>query len=151
MKLRALVGSGDRIGLFTLPFAIVGVILNVAYPSVFDVGGPPPVVGVVSAGLLVVGVAIWIWSVALIVSNVPRDRLITSGPFSLVKHPLYTAVALLVIPSAGVLSNSWLGVAVGIVMYVGSRIFARAEEADLSRRFGRRWIAYANGVKLRRA
>jgi hypothetical protein len=38
--LAALVGSGDRIGLFTLPFLLGGLVLNVVYPSLFDVGGP---------------------------------------------------------------------------------------------------------------
>jgi protein-S-isoprenylcysteine O-methyltransferase Ste14 len=33
-SLKALVGSGDRIVLATLPFVVVGVILNVAFPSV---------------------------------------------------------------------------------------------------------------------
>jgi hypothetical protein len=37
MKVRALVGSGDRIALFTLPFVLVGLILNFAFPSAFDV------------------------------------------------------------------------------------------------------------------
>lgn len=39
-QLKVLIGSGDRIALFTLPFLIVGLILNVAYPSPFSVGGP---------------------------------------------------------------------------------------------------------------
>ena len=40
MKLEALVGGGDTIGLFVLPFIVVGVILNMALPSLFTVGGP---------------------------------------------------------------------------------------------------------------
>src|SRR5512132_3877128 len=93
MDLRALVGSGDRIGLFTLPFVIVGLILNIAYPALFDVGGPPTALAVVSVVVLIAGVTTWIWSVLLILTKVPRGELITSGPYSLVKHPLYTAVA----------------------------------------------------------
>jgi protein-S-isoprenylcysteine O-methyltransferase Ste14 len=66
-----------------------------------------------------------------------------------VKHPLYTAVALLVLPWAGLLLNTWLGVAIGLILYLGSRIFAPAEEVDLSRTFGDRWRAYDRSVKLR--
>ena len=40
--LGALVGSGDRIGAFVLPFVLVGVALNIAFPETFSVGGPPP-------------------------------------------------------------------------------------------------------------
>jgi hypothetical protein len=42
MKLKPLVGSGDKIGLFAAPFLIVGLILNILFPSLFSVGGPQP-------------------------------------------------------------------------------------------------------------
>jgi hypothetical protein len=72
MDVKRLVGSGDRIGLFTLPFAVVGAIANVLSPSLFDVGGPPPVLRVVSVVVAGVGITIWIWSALLIVMKVPR-------------------------------------------------------------------------------
>jgi protein-S-isoprenylcysteine O-methyltransferase Ste14 len=147
-SLRTLIGSGDRIGLFTLPFLIVGLIVNIAYPSLFDVGGPPPILRVVSIAVLAVGVAIWAWSVMLIVTHVPRGELITTGPYALVKHPLYTGVALLVLPWLGFLLNTGLGALLGLVMYVGSKRYAPAEEAALSKAFGGAWTEYANGVMM---
>src|SRR5512132_410790 len=148
MDLKRLVGSGDRIGLFTLPFVVVGLALNIAYPALFDVGGPPTVLAVVSVAVLVGGITIWIWSVVLILTKVPRGELITNGPYSLVKHPLYTSVALWVLPWIGFLLNTWLGAAIGIALYVGSRIFAPVEEAALSRTFGARWVGYRSSVKM---
>jgi protein-S-isoprenylcysteine O-methyltransferase Ste14 len=143
-----LVGSGDKIGLFVLPFLIGGVILNIAYPSIFDVGGPSTLLRVVSILVLIPGVAIWIWSAVLILTNVPRGELITSGPYALMKHPLYTGVALLVVPWIGFLLNTWLGAVLGIALYVGDRIFAPEEEAALSKTFGSRWEAYRSSVKI---
>ncbi len=147
-NLRALIGSGDRIGLFTLPFLVVGLILNVAYPAAFDVGGPPAVLRLVSVVVLAVGLAVWAWSVVLVVTRVPRGELITSGPYALVKHPLYTAVALLVLPWLGIVLNTWLGAVVGVVLYIGSRIFAPVEEATLSNTFGAAWAEYTRSVKI---
>ncbi|MGH8835091.1 MAG: methyltransferase family protein [Actinomycetes bacterium] len=148
VTLKTLVGSGDRIGLFTLPFLVVGLILNVAYPSLFDVGGPPTALRVVSVAVLAAGVVIWAWSVWLIVTRVPRGELITRGPYALVKHPLYTAVALLVFPWLGFLFNTWLGALVGVVMYSWSRMFAPAEEAALATSFGAAWTEYSKAVKI---
>ena len=148
MNLKRLVGSGDKIGLFTLPLVVAGMILNVAYPSIFQVGGPPSWLWWLSIGMLVPGLAIWLWSVILILANVPDGRLITGGPYAWVKHPLYTAVALLVLPWVGFLLNTWLGAVIGAGLYVGSRIFAPAEEAELSRTFGATWHAYSRRVKL---
>lgn len=148
MHLKELVGSGDKIGLLTLPFLIVGSILNVAYPSFFDVGGPSDALRTVSIVVLIPGITIWIWSVVLILTRVPRGELITSGPYALVMHPLYTGVALLVLPWVGFLIDTWLGAVIGIVLYVGSRMFAGEEEAVLSETFGAAWDEYRSSVKI---
>jgi protein-S-isoprenylcysteine O-methyltransferase Ste14 len=129
MNVRNLVGSGDRIALFTMPFVVAGVILALANPSMFSVGALPAWLRVLSIALLVLGLAIWIWSVALILRNVPRGRLITGGPFAWVRHPLYTSVGLLVLPWLGLLLDTWLGVLIGVALYLGARMFAPAEEA----------------------
>lgn len=147
-RVAKLVGSGDRIGLFVLPFLVAGVLLNVRFPALFAVGGPPVALAVLSAIALVPGVTAWAWSVVLILRHVPRDELITSGPYALVRHPLYTAVALLVLPWAGFLLDTWLGALLGLALYVGSRLFAPAEDAALARTFGDRWEEYRRGVRL---
>lgn len=148
MKLKILVGSGRRIGLLTLPFLVAGLILNILFPSVFRVGGPPTALGVISIVILIPGVTIWIWSVVLILTKVPKHELITSGPYALVRHPLYTGVALLVLPWVGFLLNTWLGVVIGVVVYIGSRVFSRDEEEILAKIFGAAWDDYRTTVKL---
>jgi protein-S-isoprenylcysteine O-methyltransferase Ste14 len=149
MKLKVLVGSGEKIGLLVLPFLIVGLVLNILFPSWFSVGGPPLALKVASIVMLIPGVTIWIWSVVSILTKVPKKELITSGPYSLVKHPLYTGVALLVLPWVGFLFNTWLGVLIGIVLYAGSRTFAPEEEEELSESFGAAWDEYCTKVKIR--
>jgi protein-S-isoprenylcysteine O-methyltransferase Ste14 len=148
VTLRGLVGSGDRIGLLTLPVLVVGLVLNVAYPSLFAVGGPSAALRAVSIAVLVPGGIIWAWSVVLILRKVPRGELITSGPYALVKHPLYTGVALLVLPWIGFLFNTWLGAVLGAAVYVGSRLFSPHEEAELARAFGPSWNDYRRSVKI---
>jgi protein-S-isoprenylcysteine O-methyltransferase Ste14 len=148
MNIRVLVGSGDRIGLVALPFLIVGVGLNIAFPSLFTVGGPPRWLGVLSVLVLLVGIVNWAWCVYLLLTKVPRRELITNGPYAVVKHPLYTGAALLVLPWLGFLLNTWLGAAIGIVLYVASRMFAPAEDVELAQTFGSAWNAYTAAVKL---
>jgi protein-S-isoprenylcysteine O-methyltransferase Ste14 len=148
MKLKVLVGSGDRIGILALPFLIVGVVLNIMFPSLFSVGGPSTALTLISIIMLIPGVAIWIWSVVLILTKVPQGELITTGPYSLVKHPLYTGVGLLVLPWLGFLLNTWLGAVIGVVLHSGSRLFSGEEEASLSKIFGTTWDEYCNEVKI---
>lgn len=148
MNLKRLVGSGDKIMLLTSPFLIVGLVLNILRPSLFSVGGPPTALKVLSAIILIPGVVLWLWSVVLVLTRVPRGELITWGPYALVKHPLYTSVALLVLPWVGFLFNTWLGVLVGLVLYVASRLFAPEEERALAKTFGAAWDAYCKRVKM---
>jgi protein-S-isoprenylcysteine O-methyltransferase Ste14 len=95
-----------------------------------------------------VGVVLWAWSVVLILTKVRAGELVTTGPYSLVKHPLYTSVALLGLPWLGFLLDTWLGAVVGIAVYFASRLFAPAEEVDLADRFGPQWDAYCGRVKV---
>ncbi len=148
MELKALVGSGEKIGLLTLPFLIIGLILNILIPSLFSVGGPQLVLKVISITMLIPGVTLWIWSVVLILTKIPQKELITNGPYSLVKHPLYTGVALLVLPWIGFLFNTWLGVLIGMIVYIGSRVFSAEEEENLSKTFGAAWDEYCHKVKI---
>jgi protein-S-isoprenylcysteine O-methyltransferase Ste14 len=148
MNLKRLVGSGDRIGTLTLPFLIVGVILNIMFPSLFSVGGPSSALEWISILMLIPGVTIWIWSVVLILTKVPQGELITTGPYSLVKHPLYTGVAFLVLPWLGFLFNTWFGVVIGIVLYIASRLFSPEEEKTLSQAFGTTWDEYCHKVAI---
>jgi deazaflavin-dependent oxidoreductase (nitroreductase family) len=143
-----LVGSGDRIGQFALPFVLGGLNLNGRFRSRFAVGGPPATLRTLSLLVLTPGVALWAWSVALILTRVRRDELVTTGPYALVKHPLYTSVSILVLPWAGFLCNTWLGAVFGLVLYAGSRRYAPAEEAQLSSTFGGAWQAYCARVRI---
>lgn len=148
MKLKLLIGSGEKIGLFTLPFIIIGLILNIIAPYLFSVGGPSAVLKNISLIILFIGIINWIWSAILIITKVPNKELITSGPYAIVKHPLYTGFAFLVIPWLGFLLNSWLGVVIGIIVYIGSRQYAPEEEKILEKNFGPAWDTYCKKVLI---
>ena len=148
MKLKILVGNGRKIGLLTLPFLIVGIPLNIIFPEFFSVNDTSGLIFWISLLFLIVGFINWIWTVVLILTKIPRKQLITTGPYAIVKHPLYAGVAWLVLPWAGFMFNTWLGVVLGIVVYIGSRIFSPEEEKLLSRIFGVEWENYSKKVKL---
>jgi len=147
MDIRNLVGAGDRIATLTLPFAVAGIAANVLWPSIFraELGPAGMILGVV---LVSAGVPLWLTSVVQILVLVPRGKLITRGPFALVRHPLYTSVALLVLPGVGLLFDSWLGVELGLVLYLASRRFAPSEERELAARFPQEYAAYRRRVLL---
>lgn len=147
MKLKVLVGTGDRVMGLTLPFIVVGVAANILWPSWFrlGLGTTGLVVGIV---LLAIGVPLWFTSVAQVLINVPKRRLITGGPFALVLHPIYTSVAMLVLPGCGFVIDTWLGIALGAILYVSTRIFSPQEEKLLAGIFPREYQEYRAKVLL---
>jgi protein-S-isoprenylcysteine O-methyltransferase Ste14 len=147
MKLKILVGAGSRVMGLALPFIVVGVVANILWPSVFHMGRGTAglVAGIV---LLAVGGPAWLTSVAQILLFVPKGKLITTGPFAVVLHPLYTSVALLVLPGCGLVIDTWLGIALGAVLYVSSRIYSGAEEKILEKVFPGAYAEYRSKVLL---
>lgn len=147
MKLTDLVGAGDRVIAGMLPVAAAGIAANIIRPGVFRMGFGT---GGQTAGivLLALGGPLWLLAVGQILIDVPRGQLITPGPFSLVLHPIYTFVALLVIPGVGLVLDTWVGFAIGAALYVSSRIFAPSEERQLARDFPNEYPAYCARVFL---
>jgi protein-S-isoprenylcysteine O-methyltransferase Ste14 len=132
---------------FTLPFIVIGVVANILWPVAFTLGFGT---GGVIAGivLLVIGVPVWISGVALVLINVPKKKLITSGPFAVLLHPIYTSVALLVLPGLGLLFDTWVGAGIGVVLYVCSRIFSLAEDKILAKVFPTEYPEYRGRVLI---
>jgi protein-S-isoprenylcysteine O-methyltransferase Ste14 len=147
MKLKALVGAGDRVMGLTLPFIVIGVVANALSPGWFAMG---TATGGIIAGivLLAIGVPTWLTSVVQVLYWVPRHTLITTGPFAVMRHPLYTSVAILVLPGVGLLLDTWLGFALGAILYVSSRISSPREEVMLAKFFPEEYPKYRSRVLL---
>jgi len=147
MKLKALMGAGDFIIGCTLPFAAAGIVLNIVFPGVFTMY--LGIAGLI-AGLafLAAGLPLWLAAAIQILVWVPKNKLITTGPFALVLHPIYTFFGLLVIPGISFVLDTWVGFAIGIVLYVFSRIFSGREEKELGKTFGPEYDAYRAKVLL---
>jgi len=147
MNIKNLVGAGDAIMGCTLPFALIGIILNVVYPQFFSMhlGLPGKILGGV---FLIAGVPLWLVSVVQVLTYVPRNKLITSGPYALVRHPLYVSVALLVIPGVGFVLDTWAAIALGIVLYLFSRIFSVREDKHLNDNFPGEYQSYRSKVLI---
>jgi protein-S-isoprenylcysteine O-methyltransferase Ste14 len=74
----------------------------------------------------------------------PDQRLVTSGPYALIRHPMYVGLALAAI-GALLLYRTWTTLAfVAMLPVLVAR--ARREEESLAERFGARWDSYRRRV-----
>lgn len=110
----------------------------------------PARTGLILGWLLIAGgLALVVWAVAylrwaLLGGVEPHsDRLVTEGPFRLVRHPVYLglALALLGVP---VVTRSLSGLAAVLLLFLPAAMYrARLEDQALARKFGPQWQTYA--------
>jgi len=146
--------------------SIVGLILQaVSYSAVWtlrrDWRAPllgqrvvPQALLAVAAIALVIG-SIWmvVWAVrtlgrqwSLGARVIDGHELVTSGPYALVRHPIYSGMLGMLV-ATGIAVSYWWWVPIGIVLYlVGTRVRTRAEEGLLRAEFGAAYEAYAARV-----
>jgi protein-S-isoprenylcysteine O-methyltransferase Ste14 len=84
------------------------------------------------------------WRIKAVVT--PRHRLVTTGPYRLVRHPVFAAMLLLLV-STGLLFAPWWALLLALAVYLcGTEIRVRAEDGLLARRFGERFARYRESV-----
>jgi protein-S-isoprenylcysteine O-methyltransferase Ste14 len=84
------------------------------------------------------------WSLAARV--VEGHKLVTEGPYSIVRNPIYTGMLGMLL-ATGLAVSHWIGLAIAIVVFgVGTTIRVRSEAALLREMFGEEFESYARRV-----
>lgn len=127
-----------------------------AYPIVFTSFGPPPTfwrapIAVIFglASLLLMWTAIPAlgkhWRLA---AGVYEDHeLVQSGPYGVVRHPIYASMLALLL-ATGLVLAPWFRLAIAVVIFcVGTLIRIQSEEKLLAERFGDQFAEYRKRVR----
>jgi protein-S-isoprenylcysteine O-methyltransferase Ste14 len=84
------------------------------------------------------------WSLAARVLE--GHKLVTEGPYSVVRNPIYTGMFGMLL-ATGLAMSHWLGLLIGIVVFaIGTAIRVHSEERLLRGAFGEQFEAYARKV-----
>ena len=112
-------------------------------------------VTILLAGMLLLGCSVWMLQAAIsalgkqwsLTARVLEEHtLVTSGPYGLVRHPIYTAMFGMLLGS-GILVSRWESIVVGAAFFLcGTVIRIRIEERLLRAVFGRAYENYARKV-----
>jgi protein-S-isoprenylcysteine O-methyltransferase Ste14 len=146
--------------------SIVGIALQgVSYAVVWSVRRPPltPVVPSnapveITTALLTMALAIGsVWLVSAAVGTLGKQwslaarvleghKLITAGPYSIVRNPIYTGMFGMLL-ATGLAISHWVGLLIAIGLFaIGTVIRVRSEERLLREAFGEEFEAYARKV-----
>ncbi len=98
-----------------------------------------------TAGIILI--AVWtcwhLWCVQSISQWWRHGRLCTTGPYGIVKHPIYAGALWLGIPAVALLCNSWIILSQVILSYPILAFLVRREERVMAAVFGEAYTRYA--------
>lgn len=131
-------------------FALVSILIFVCMLLIHCTYTPLVTIDIVSRNVLLVigivlvstGVLFFAWSVITIHRSFKKGTLITWGPFSIVRHPVYGAWIVLIMPGIALMYRSWILLVVPILMYSAFRLLINREEGYLRERFGTQYVDY---------
>lgn len=85
------------------------------------------------------------WRVTAVVTD--DHELITSGPYSLIRHPVYSAWLLMLVAVVLLRGEAWMGAVAVCIFAAGTEIRVSAEERLLRATFGERYAAYIKSAR----
>jgi len=92
--------------------------------------------------LIVLGLAMWFIGGATAMRAYNRDQLVTSGVFALVRHPIYSAWIVFLLPGLALLTRSWPLLLTPLVAYAVFKSKIHREDEYLRQRFGQSYLDY---------
>jgi protein-S-isoprenylcysteine O-methyltransferase Ste14 len=122
-------------------------IASYEYPLVFLVPAlRHPSVETFAWVLIAIGVLMWLAGAATVMRAYNRDELVTSGVYAVVRHPMYAAWIVLILPGLTLLTTAWPLLLAPIVGYTVFKMSIYREDEYLAKRFGRSYLDYRGRV-----
>jgi protein-S-isoprenylcysteine O-methyltransferase Ste14 len=135
-------------------YAIVWVVRRAWFTPILSLGKLAEIAVAIVAMVLAAG-SVWLcisairtlgqqWSLAARV--VEGHELVTQGPYSVVRNPIYTGMLGMLL-ATGLAVSHWLGLLIGLVVFsIGTAIRVRTEAALLRETFGEEFEEYSRRV-----
>jgi protein-S-isoprenylcysteine O-methyltransferase Ste14 len=115
---------------------------------------PRELMRIKGAVMLGLGLMLMVWSSSAltrarttVLPNRASTALVTTGPFSFSRNPIYVGNTLVLAGFGGIAGSLWYWVAAAVALFLVDRLAVRREEAHLAERFPAGWAAYTARVR----
>lgn len=141
-------GIGPKMALISLPYISLCFVLLSQNPAFLEIGILKNSVAYWSGiSLLSIGFIFYLNTIIVFLKDFKQGKLITRGPFSLCRNPLYTSIILLILPGFGILFHSGIILSIPVVLYLNFKISIHGESIILKRTFGSQYDEYCSRVR----
>jgi protein-S-isoprenylcysteine O-methyltransferase Ste14 len=140
-------GIGPKTFVPSITYTIAAWAVTRAWPGVLRFGAAPRLFETVGAVLIAMGLALWLSGAITVMRAYGRDQLVTSGPYALVRHPVYAGWITMVFPGLALVCRSWPMLLAPFVAYAIFKSRVHVEDEYLERRFGRPYLDYRVRVR----
>jgi protein-S-isoprenylcysteine O-methyltransferase Ste14 len=140
-------GVGPKIALGAGAYCVLAVVASRLWPGIFEISFISPwILNTLGGILCTLGLPLWLAGIHAAMSAYNRDELMTSGVFGLVRHPIYAAWIVFLLPGIALLCQSWLLFGASLTGYAVFKLSIRREDDYLAQRFGQAYLDYRSRV-----
>lgn len=140
-------GIGPEIAVAALAYAAIAGAATRRWSEICLLHRVPFIIpALVGGALVVVGVPLLVVAARTVMRGYNKDQLVTSGASALVRHPIYSAWIVFILPGLVLLTRSWLLLLTPFVAYVVFKLRIHCEDEYLEQRFGEAYLKYRGRV-----
>ena len=136
-------GAGPTIASTAVICAVLAGIASYEYPLVCLVPAlHHPVIEAFAWVLVAIGVVMWLAGAVTVMRAYNRDELVTSGVYTVVRHPMYAGWIVLILPGLTLLITAWPLLLAPLAAYAVFKQTIYREDEYLAKRFVRNYLDY---------
>ncbi len=135
-------GVSFQMLLFLIPFIILFVFIHFYFYPAFLLPINGIIMIIIGLCLIIIGLIIYFKTLFVINKAYNSGKLVTTGTFAYVRHPLYSGFILFIIPGIVCLFNSWILFFIPLFYYIIFKIMIKKEEDYCIKKFGEEYIDY---------
>ncbi len=140
-------GIGPEIAIAALAYAAAAGAATRRWPEISRIRIVPPVVPtIVGLALVAMGLPMLVVAARTIIRGYNNGRLVTSGPSALVRHPIYSAWIVFIVPGLTLLAHSWPLLLTPLPAWIVFKLRIHREDEYLMHQFGESYLAYRQRV-----
>ena len=101
-------GIGPKLVGLSVAYSIIPAALTMAYPGFFIIPMSSTVFNFIGVILLALGVPLWLLSIFPLLTGFTQGKLCTTGVYSIVRNPMYSAFIVFIVPAISLFFRSWI-------------------------------------------